>query len=275
MNDTLYITKPISDTKKPPRRERRSLLSREAEIERIRSRANAAKRWRWPKLPDERYPQGRRAAANRRRIIEAATLLWAEHGIVGETFQIVALKSGVAPATIYNLTGNRDETLAGIVTAHLVRLNERVGAAADATAGAGTAERLEAMLTAYMEGVACDRNPHFLLRHGIACMSPDAREQVRLRYRLLLERVGEPLTQLAPSAEGKLAAALVLAAAGAVGDAPVWFDRTQELEVPVTARRLTMMLLAAVGSVDGPGPRPGCGGPVEACARAWLAGGAG
>lgn len=276
MNDSPDTTPANPGPEKPARsRVRPPRPPRDAEIDDIRSRSNAAKRTRRPKLPDERYPQGRRAANNRRRIIEAVTELWAEHGIAGDTFRVLALKAGVAPATIYNLTGNRDETLNDIVTTHLVHLNERLRIASDLTAGAGAAERLEALLTAYLEGVANDRNTHFLLRHGLACMSRTAREQVRLRYRLLLERLGEPLTQLVPSVESKVAVALAMAAAGAVADAPLWFDLTHELEVPATARRLTVMLLAAVGSTEGLGPWPGCGGPAEACAQAWVSGSVG
>jgi AcrR family transcriptional regulator len=274
MNDTPYITQPASATQEVARPQAPEPVPlTDAEHKKRRQRTEVAAGKRQIKLPQESLPQGRRAAANRRSIIEAATLLWAEKGISGDTLRTLALKAGVAPATIYNRVGNREETLLEIISAHLLRLNTRVRSADDAAGGAGTAERLEAMVTAYLEGVASEQDAHFLLQHGMAGVSSGAREEVRLRYRLLLRLLGEPLTQLAPSVEGKLAAALALAAVGAAGDALVWFDPKQELEVPETARRLTLMMLAAVGSAEGLGPRHGCGGPTLACAQAWVAAG--
>jgi AcrR family transcriptional regulator len=270
MNDIPYIAKAASDTLEPARLQTLESVT-DTELVEMRRRTQAATHKRQIKLPQERYAQGRRAAANRRSIIQAATLLWAENGIIGDTLGVIARKAGVVPATIYNRIGNREETLIEIVTAHLIGLNARICAAVDATGAAGTAERMEAMLTAYLEGVVSEPQAHFLLQHGLACVSTDAREEVRLHYRLLLKLLEEPLTQLAPSMEGKLAATLALAALSAAGEVLVWFDPKQELEVPETARRLTLMMLAAVGSAEGLGPRPGCGGPELACAQAWLA----
>jgi AcrR family transcriptional regulator len=272
MNDIPYITKATSDTLElAPLQTLDSVSATDAELVEMRRRTQAATRKRQIKLPQERYAQGRRAASNRRSIIQAATMLWAENGIIGDTLGVIARKAGVVPATIYNRIGNREETLIEIVTAHLIGLTTRVCAADDAAGGAGTAERLEAMLAAYLEGVVSEPQAHFLLQHGLACVSADAREEVRLHYRLLLKLLEEPLTQLAPSMEGKLAAILALAALSAAGEVLVWLDPKQELEVPETARRLTLMMLAAVGSAEGLGPRAGCGGPALACAQAWLA----
>jgi AcrR family transcriptional regulator len=203
------------------------------------------------------------------------TLLWVQHGVIGDSVRVVANLAGVGPATIYRLVGNRDETLTEIMSAQLIQLTKRVGAAADAMAEAPVAEKLEALLVAYLTGVAAEPHAHFLLQHALVAVVPRGREVVRSRYRVLLELLGEPLVPLAPSVDGRLAVALALAAVGAAGDALMWFDPKQEMEVPATARRLTAMLRAAVGSAEGLGPRPGCGGPIQACARAWLAGGCG
>jgi AcrR family transcriptional regulator len=219
-----------------------------------------------PKPVKDRDPPHRRAATNRRRVMDAATLLWAEHGVISDSIRLLAFKAGVAPATIYNLVGNREEMLAEIMTTHVIRLTEQVCAAADAASIAGPVERLEAMLAAFLSGISQDRCAHFLLRHGLAGLGPCTRDPVRLRYCRLLELLREPLALLAPSAQAE--AMLALAVVGAAADAALWFGPQQEWDVPATARRLTAMLLAAVASAGGSGPCPGCGGPVETCAPA-------
>jgi AcrR family transcriptional regulator len=272
MNDTPYTTEPISGADEPPRLQTLP-LSPDGETERMRGHtARPGRRADHDEQIEPRHLQREHALERRRRILEAATVLWAEHGMISDTIRSLATKAEVAPATIYNLVGNRDETLTEIMTAHAGRLTDRVRAAAEAASGATPAELLEAMLAAFLQGVADEPHAHFLLQHGLGGVGRRARDMVKRRYRTVLEVLGEPLMQLAPSVEGKLAAALAMAAVGAAGDALLWFDPKQEQEVAVTARRLTAMLLAAVGSVEGLGPRPGCGGPVAACAQAWAAG---
>jgi len=225
------------------------------------------------KTTQDRYMPRPATVHNRLRVLEAATLLWAAQGIGGGSVRALSREAGVAPATINYVLGKRDEVLAEILGEHLDALSRRVCTAADANQAAPPALRLEALLTAYLEGIATAPHAHFLLQHALCSLSPRGREMVRGRYRVLLDLLGEPLVQLVPEAKGSLVAALALAAVGAVGDALLWFEPAGEMEVRATARRLTTMLLAAVGSEIGDGPRPGCGGPIQACARAWLAGG--
>lgn len=207
--------------------------------------------------------------------MQTAATLWAEQGMPGYSVRAIAGLAGVYGSMVYYVLGNREDILAEILDEHVIALHKRVSAAAGASIEQSPSARLEALLTAYLEGVAAEPRAHFLLQHGMACVTQRGRDDVRLRYGALLGLLCAPLEQLAPSLDGKLAAAMVLAAVGSMGDALLWFDPTQTLEVPATARRLTTMLLAAVGSAEGLGPRPGCGGPTEGCARAWLAGGVG
>lgn len=271
MNDILTTTTTPSDASKQSRlRAVHPPQTTEAEIAHLpRRTARPSHRPGGAEQVETRSLQREHARERRSRILHAATVLWAEQGMLSDSIRTLADKAQVAPATIYNLAGNREETLTEIMIAHIAGLTDRVSAAADAACDAGPTDRLEAMLTAFLSGVADQPHAHLLIQHGMSALGPHARDRVRLRYRELLELMAAPLSQLAPSLDRRLTVSLALAAVGAAADALLWFDPTQELEVPATARRLTAMLLAA-GSAGEQGPRPGCGGPVAACARAWL-----
>jgi AcrR family transcriptional regulator len=213
------------------------------------------------------------ARESRRRILQAATVLWAEHGIIGDSLGLLAKRAGVSHATVYNQMGNREEMLTQILTDQVARLTQSVRAAADAAAEAPAAAKLEAMLLAYLTCVAANPRAQSLLQNGLGALPPHRRAGVRLRHRILLELLVEPLRQIWPSLDRTLA--LALAAAGSVSDSLLWFDPQHQLDPQDTARRLTTMLLAGLHNAEDAGPRPGCGGPVAACARGWLASDAG
>ncbi len=264
MNDSPFVTPPVSAAEL-----HNSIVFSEHRLKRRVLRTGRSM------AAPGRYRPQRATVQTRLRILEAATLLWASHGMNGIGVRSLARQIGVTETMINYVLGNRDELLAEILVAHLNGLRRRVRAAAATDEAAPPRLRLEALLAAYLEGAAAAPQAHFLLQHALGVMSPHGREMVRARYRALLELLGEPLMQLVPEAKGSGIAALVLAAVGSAGDALLWFEPAAEIEVPATARRLATMLLAGVGSEMGVGPRLGCGGPTEACARAWLEQGAG
>lgn len=280
MNDTPYITHTVSGTQElahPQALEPVPLAH--GELEAMRSLARPARRKDRPR--PERQPSLRHSGSDekRRRVLQTAKLIWAERGIMSDSIRTLAQEAGVSHTRLYTLMGTREDVLAEIITEHVIAVSARVCAASDATAAARPEERLEAMVTAFLNGVAQEPHAHFLLQHGLCAMTPSGRDLVKLRYGILLELLGKPLMQLAPVpvqggvlVEDKLATALALAALGAAGDALLWFDPNQELDVAETARRLTLMMLAAVESTEKLGPRAGCGRPTLACAQAWLAG---
>lgn len=241
-------------------------------LEAARNNAQAALRKRRNRKKYPRLPPAQASQQRRRRVIQAVMRKWAELGTIGTSIRTVALETGASPNNLHNLLGRREELLAEIMVNHVSLLSERVYAAAHATAGARTVVRLEAILVAFLTCATKEAEAHHLLHHALIGLAAPGREEVRRRYRLVLEVVAEPLRELAPAAQDKRVMALALAAVGAMGDALLWFDPMAEMDVVGTAARLTTMLLAAVGASGGLGPRPGCGGPVAACARAWLAG---
>jgi hypothetical protein len=202
-------------------------------------------------------------------------MLWAQHGMTSDWIRALARHHGVTPSDIHNLLSSREDTLAEIMLAHVAALNEHVCGAARSFAGARKATRLEAMVTAFLKVAADEPHAHFLLHHGLCSVTSRSRDLVKTRYRAVLDVLGEPLVELAPNVSARTTVALALAALGAAGGGMLSPEPPGDIELAVTARRVTIMLLAAVGSAEGLGPRPGCGGPVKSCAISWLAGGMG
>ena len=173
---------------------------------------------------------------------------------------------------VFNRVGARDDVLAHIMLEHVITLSRQVRAAARHTSEASPPQRLEAMLTACVDGIAAAPHAHTLLHNALCVLPPTSRDVVRRRYRMLLDLLAQPLALLAPSVGDTLAAELALTTVGSVSDALLWVDPAARYEVAVTVRRLTAMLLTAVRSAEGLGPQPGRGGPTQDCAQPWLHG---
>lgn len=208
----------------------------------------------------------------RRRLVQAVTPMWAEHGTVATTAEDVALATGIPVKSAAYYLRRQGDLLTEILANHLVRLYEHVCDAADASPGARPVVRLETILLGYLTGAAREPHAHYLLHHALVGLSKAGRNHVRRRYRMVLDVMADPLRELAPAGEpDRRLLAIILAAVTSMGDALLWFDPAEAMPLPETVSRLTAMLLAGVDASGGIGPRPGCGGPTRTCARAWLA----
>ena len=68
--------------------------------------------------PKRSYNSTRRrqqARETRRQILEAANLLFTEHGYSGATIETIAQEAGVAPETVYSIFGNKRTILAQVI----------------------------------------------------------------------------------------------------------------------------------------------------------------
>src|SRR5512139_1844715 len=71
-----------------------------------------------PRKTKRPYNSARRQAQareTRRQIIEAARLLFSEHGYTGATIEAIAEEAGVAPETIFATFGNKRTILAAVI----------------------------------------------------------------------------------------------------------------------------------------------------------------
>ncbi|HTB48326.1 MAG TPA: TetR/AcrR family transcriptional regulator [Acetobacteraceae bacterium] len=273
MHGTPYVTDTITDIEdSDPIQALEDLLLTDSETEHLRRTNPQGLRSARAAPTRSRRATRRTAEDKRRRLRDSASVLWAEQGMTACTVRGIALGAGVPHTMVFNLVGARDDVLAEIMLEHVITLSQQVRAAARQTSEASPPQRLEAMLTAYLDGIAASPHAHMLLHNALCVLPAASREAVRRRYRMLLDLLAQPLVLLAPSVGDTLAAELALTAVGSVSDALLWVDPAARYEVAVTVRRLTAMLLAAVRSAEGLGPQPGRGGPAQDCAQPWLHG---
>ena len=71
-----------------------------------------------PTTPRRKYNSRRReeqARETKRRILDAALVLFGRHGYTGATMEAIAQEAGVAPLTVYSAFGSKAALLAALV----------------------------------------------------------------------------------------------------------------------------------------------------------------
>src|SRR6266852_7212756 len=149
------------------------------------------------------------------RILAAADKLFYAHGIRAVGVDTVSAEAGVSKRTLYNHYRSKDALIAAYLTARFKHIAPSDAPAREQILGAF--DRLERMLAdgsfrgcPYVNAVTEIGDP----RHAAAKIAIQFKEQRRLWYRALLERIGakDPdalATQLQILAEGVLAAGIV------------------------------------------------------------------
>ena len=145
------------------------------------------------------------------RIIDAALVLFAEHGISGTSLQMIADAIGVTKAAVYHQYNTKDEIVLAVAESVLTRLD----AAATAAEAERSRSRAREVLIAEMIDLAVERR---------RMASVLQRDPVMLRFlqehepfRRVMERVNRLLMGGASDARARvLAATLAAAIAGAV-----------------------------------------------------------
>jgi AcrR family transcriptional regulator len=145
------------------------------------------------------------------RVIEAALVLFAEHGIGGTSLQMIADAIGVTKAAVYHQYHTKDEIILAVAEAVLTRLE----AAVTAAEAERSRSRAREVLIAEMIDLAVERR---------RMASVLQRDPVMLRFleehepfRLVMERVNRVLMGGVSDARARVQAAVLAAAiAGAV-----------------------------------------------------------
>lgn len=145
------------------------------------------------------------------RIIEAALVLFAEHGISGTSLQMIADAIGVTKAAVYHVYNTKDEIILAVAQVVLARLEIAVGAAE----AERTRSRAREVLIAAMIDLAVERR---------RLASVLQRDPVMLRFleehepfRRVMERVNRLLMGGALDPRARVQAAMLASAiAGAV-----------------------------------------------------------
>ena len=145
------------------------------------------------------------------RIIDAALVLFAEHGISGTSLQMIADEIGVTKAAVYHQYNTKDEIVLTVAEVVLTRLE----AAVTAAEAARSLSRARAVLIAAMTDLAVEqrRMAGVLQRDPVMLRFLEEHEP----FRRVMERVNRVLMGGASGARGRvLAATLAAAIAGAV-----------------------------------------------------------
>lgn len=108
----------------------------------------------------------------RRRLLDAATDLFAEMGYEETTFSDLAAEAGVGRTTIYEYFKDKEDLLASLIEEELpVVLDKMVD---DLPSGVPTVERLEALIRALVEFVATDPTLGYLLHREVPKLSGES-----------------------------------------------------------------------------------------------------
>jgi len=145
------------------------------------------------------------------RIIEAALVLFAEHGISGTSLQMIADVIGVTKAAVYHQYNTKEEIILAVAQAVLARLE----AAVTAAEAERSRSRAREVLIAHMIDLAVER------RHMASVLQ---RDPIMLRFleehppfRRVMERVNRVLMGGAADPRARVQAAMLAAGiAGAV-----------------------------------------------------------
>jgi len=145
------------------------------------------------------------------RIVEAALVLFAEHGIGGTSLQMIADAIGVTKAAVYHQYNSKDEIILAVAQVVLARL----GAAVTAAEAEGSRSRAREVLIAEMIDLAVERR---------RMASVLQRDPVMLRFleehepfRRVMERVNRVLMGGVADPRARVQAAILASAiAGAV-----------------------------------------------------------
>lgn len=193
-------------------------------------------------------PERADAAANRKRILEAARRLLAEHGAEALTMQAVATAAGVGKGTVFHRFGDRDGLTGALVDEYMSAFQDRVlHGPPPLGPGAPAHERLEAFMTE----LAALQLEHLELALAAERLAADPLPPV---YVTLLVHVTELLAEVDPQIDAQVVAGCLL---GAIA-APVLhrMRRSGTTDVPTLQRAVARLVRGLVPDPGGPGPRP-------------------
>jgi AcrR family transcriptional regulator len=160
-----------------------------------------------------------RLAAQRARIVAAATWQLADHGYTGCSIAAVARRAGVAPGTVYNHVDGKAELVAEVFRAVCGREVEAVRSAVAPTQG--TAQRMTALVETFARrALKSPRLAYALLVEPVDPLVDRLRLQFRVAFRDIAAdaiRAGVDAGDLPPQDPFVVAAAIV----GAIGEALV------------------------------------------------------
>lgn len=187
------------------------------------------------------YPLRREA------IVEAAAELIAARGFLGASMADLGQACGASKSLLYHYFPAKEDILYEIMMSHLAVLEE---AADSLPAGGAPAERLRALLAAWMARYAGARARHVVLLNGLDFLPPDRRSEVVHRQRALVARLERLLTAIRPALaqdRARLRATAMLAF-GMINWTHTWYDPAGPVDPQALAALASDLLLNGLAS---------------------------
>jgi AcrR family transcriptional regulator len=160
--------------------------------------------------------------AAQRRIIEAALVLFAEHGISGTSLQMIADAIGVTKAAVYHQYNTKDEIVLAVAEVVLTRLEAAVTAAETERSGS----RARAALIAEMVDLAVETRGMASVLQQDPVMLRFLREHEP--FRRVMARVNRVLMGAASDPPARVQAAMLASAIGGAVIHPLVMDLGDE-----------------------------------------------
>lgn len=178
----------------------------------------------------------------RKRLLDAATELFADMGYEQTTFADLAAEAGVGRTTIYEYFRDKEDLLASLVEEELPATFDAM--LATLPADVPTVDRLEALVRALVEFVATDPTLGYLLHREVPKLTGEARDRTEAAHTALIgEFVGllsvgvaeGSLRALPLDVMGRLVQDCVMSGAKVLIDAPNPSERLGEVTDAVVA----------------------------------------
>jgi AcrR family transcriptional regulator len=156
------------------------------------------------------------------RIIEAALVLFAEHGVSGTSLQMIANAIGVSKAAVYQQYNTKDEIILAVAHVVLARLD----AAATAAEAKRSRARAREVLIAEMIELAVEsrRMASILQQDPVMLRFLDEHEP----FRRVMERVNHLMMGGASDPQARVRAAMIIAGIGGAVIHPLVLDLDDE-----------------------------------------------
>ncbi len=187
-----------------------------------------------------------RMEARRRRMRAVGARLFALRGLDSVAVLEVARQADVPASPASHGYRRRQDLIIDIVHAHIDAMHEYVGNADDATAGADPQVRLDAIVTALLDGLHDHRHEHRVLIGAFPHLPEEPRHALHYLIRTLLARLTGPLEALLPglAANRVMMAPLVQSLAGMASHSQAWLRDNGTLTRADYARLISRAVVA-------------------------------
>jgi len=185
-------------------------------------------------------------AEKRRRVLSAATALFARNGYASTSMSDIAEACGIAKSVVYHYYDSKPRLLSDIMRAHALELLEEALSAVESARE--PEERFRALVRALLESYVARPLEQAVLNHERAHLTGKPRKEADRAQKQLVDLVARVLAAIQPAAladahEARVAALVFF---GAVNWTYMWFDPKGPMRASELAERIADLHLAGL-----------------------------